>query len=95
MFFSSKLNSTAKNVYDIAIVGGGIVGCATARQLKLIKPNLHAVLIEKEAKLAAHQSGHNSGVLHAGIYYAPGSLKARLCVQDIFEASTWLMNIVI
>lgn len=83
MFFSSKLNSTAKNVYDVAIVGGGIVGCATARQLKLIKPNLHAVLIEKEAKLAAHQSGHNSGVLHAGIYYAPGSLKARLCVQGI------------
>ncbi|CAK5070109.1 unnamed protein product [Meloidogyne enterolobii] len=83
MFFSPKLNSTAKNVYDVAIVGGGIVGCATARQLKLSKPNLRAVLVEKEAKLAAHQSGHNSGVLHSGIYYVPGSLKARLCVKGI------------
>uniref|UniRef100_A0A914NKU1 L-2-hydroxyglutarate dehydrogenase, mitochondrial n=1 Tax=Meloidogyne incognita TaxID=6306 RepID=A0A914NKU1_MELIC len=83
MFFSPKLNSTAKNVYDVVIVGGGIVGCATARQLKLSKPNLRAVLVEKEAKLAAHQSGHNSGVLHSGIYYVPGSLKARLCVKGI------------
>lgn len=64
---------------DLAVVGGGIVGLATAYQLLCAHPDLHLVLIEKEEGLAAHQSGHNSGVIHAGIYYAPGSLKARLC----------------
>ncbi len=61
------------------MIGGGIVGLATAYQLLGAQPDLRLVLIEKENRLAAHQSGHNSGVIHAGIYYAPGSLKARLC----------------
>lgn len=68
-------------IYDIAVVGGGIVGLATARDLLLRHPNLKLVLLEKEPALSRHQSGHNSGVIHSGIYYPPGSLKARLCVE--------------
>ena len=67
--------------YDIAVVGGGIVGLATLRELGLRFPSLRLALIEKEARLSAHQSGHNSGVVHSGIYYAPGSHKARLCID--------------
>uniref|UniRef100_A0A8C9RBV6 L-2-hydroxyglutarate dehydrogenase, mitochondrial n=1 Tax=Scleropages formosus TaxID=113540 RepID=A0A8C9RBV6_SCLFO len=67
--------------YDVAVVGGGIVGLATARELILRHPTLSFVLLEKEKELAVHQSGHNSGVIHSGIYYTPGSLKARLCVK--------------
>jgi L-2-hydroxyglutarate oxidase len=65
--------------YDVVIVGGGIVGLATALRLGEARPGLRIAILEKEAELATHQSGHNSGVLHAGLYYAPGSLKARLC----------------
>ena len=65
--------------HDIAVIGGGIVGLATAYQILLRKPGLSLALVEKEPELASHQSGHNSGVLHAGLYYAPGSRKARLC----------------
>jgi 2-hydroxyglutarate dehydrogenase len=65
---------------DACVVGGGIVGIATARELKRRHPDSDVVVLEREARLAAHQSGHSSGVIHAGIYYAPGSLKARLCV---------------
>ena len=64
---------------DVAIIGAGIVGLATALRLLQQKPDLRVVLLEKEATVAAHQTGHNSGVLHAGLYYQPGSLKARLC----------------
>ncbi len=64
---------------DLVVIGGGIVGLATAYQLLRHHPDLQLVLLEKEDRLAAHQSGHNSGVVHAGIYYAPGSLKAQLC----------------
>ena len=64
---------------DVAIIGAGIVGLATALRLLQRRPDLRVVLLEKEATVAAHQSGHNSGVLHAGLYYEPGSLKARLC----------------
>jgi len=67
--------------YDVAIIGGGIVGLATARALLERSPSLHLVLCEKEAELGTHQTGHNSGVIHSGIYYKPGSLKARLCVE--------------
>jgi (S)-2-hydroxyglutarate dehydrogenase len=65
--------------YDIAIIGGGILGLATAHRLKSVRPDLRLAIVEKEGQLATHQSGRNSGVLHAGVYYAPGSLKARLC----------------
>ncbi len=65
--------------YDFAIVGGGIVGASTAWQLKKRFPDKSIVLIEKEHELASHQTGHNSGVIHAGVYYQPGSLKADFC----------------
>lgn len=65
--------------FDLAVAGGGIVGLATAYRLLLDRPSLSLVLLEKEDELATHQTGHNSGVLHAGLYYAPGSRKARLC----------------
>jgi len=67
--------------YDLAIVGAGIVGLATAREFLLRQPALHVIVLEKEAAIASQQSGHNSGVIHSGIYYAPGSLKARACVE--------------
>jgi L-2-hydroxyglutarate oxidase LhgO len=66
-------------LYDVAIVGAGLVGLATARHLLLARPELRLVVVEKEAGVAGHQSGHNSGVVHAGLYYPPGSLKATLC----------------
>ena len=66
------------STYDVAIVGGGIVGLATAHALINERPNAKLVVLEKEPRVAAHQSGHNSGVVHSGIYYPPGSLKARL-----------------
>ncbi len=64
---------------SIGIVGGGIVGLAIGRELSRRRPGVRIVVFEKEARLAAHQTGHNSGVVHAGIYYKPGSLKATLC----------------
>ncbi|HTW84948.1 MAG TPA: L-2-hydroxyglutarate oxidase [Candidatus Sulfotelmatobacter sp.] len=68
-------------VYDIAVVGGGIVGLATTRELLLRHPKLRVANVEKEAVWSKHQTGHNSGVIHSGIYYKPGSLKAKLCVE--------------
>jgi L-2-hydroxyglutarate oxidase len=68
-------------VHDVLIIGGGIVGLATALEVTRRQPNLRLIVLEKEDTLAAHQSGHNSGVIHSGIYYRPGSLKARLCVE--------------
>jgi len=69
-----------KQGYDIAIIGGGIVGLASAMELLLRHPSLRLVILEKEHELAQHQTGHNSGVIHSGIYYVPGSLKAKACV---------------
>lgn len=68
-------------VYDIAIIGGGIVGAASFYKLQTHFPSLKIILIEKEAVLANHQTGNNSGVIHSGLYYKPGSLKAKNCVQ--------------
>ena len=65
--------------YDFAIIGAGIVGLAAAREILRARPRSSIVLLEKENAVAWHQTGHNSGVIHSGIYYAPGSLKARLC----------------
>jgi L-2-hydroxyglutarate oxidase len=67
------------NQFDVAIVGGGIVGLATARALA--ERGLRVTVLEKEARLGAHQTGHNSGVIHSGLYYKPGSLKAQNCVR--------------
>ncbi len=69
----------ADRTYDVVVVGAGIVGLATARALLEKRPALRLAVLDKEAKPGLHQTGHNSGVLHSGIYYAPGSLKARLC----------------
>ena len=66
-------------MYDFCVIGGGIVGLATAVSLQDAFPGCELVVVEKEADVGRHQTGHNSGVIHAGIYYAPGSLKARLC----------------
>jgi len=74
---------------DVAIVGGGIVGLATAHALLDRRPDLTVAVLEKEAELATHQSGHNSGVIHAGLYYPPGSTKARLCVQGKAELEAY------
>ena len=71
--------------YDVAVIGGGIVGAATFYKLQKKNPNLKIVLIEKMNQLADHQTGHNSGVIHSGLYYKPGSLKARNCIQGRHE----------
>ena len=71
--------------YDVAIVGGGIIGLATALRLLQRRPDLKLVVLEKESELLAHQSTHNSGVVHAGLYYAAGSRKARFCREGKAE----------
>lgn len=70
-----------EDIYDIIIVGGGIVGAATFYKMQTRYPHLRILLIEKEKELADHQTGHNSGVVHSGLYYKPGSLKAKNCVE--------------
>ena len=72
-------------MYDYAIIGAGIVGLSTARELQRRNPGKTVVVLEKERGVARHQTGHNSGVIHAGIYYEPGSLKARFCKQGLIE----------
>ncbi|WP_069866461.1 L-2-hydroxyglutarate oxidase [Pseudomonas citronellolis] len=67
-------------MYDFIIIGGGIVGMSTAMQLTQVYPDAKILLLEKEAGPARHQTGHNSGVIHAGVYYTPGSLKAKFCL---------------
>ena len=70
-------------MYDYLIIGGGIVGLSTAWQLQQREPDKKILLVEKEDQFAKHQTGHNSGVIHAGIYYAPGSLKAEFCKAGV------------
>ena len=69
--------------YDVAIIGGGIIGLSTALWLTELYPRRRVVVIEKEKELAVHQTGHNSGVIHSGIYYRPGSQKAKFCVSGV------------
>lgn len=71
--------------YDLIIVGGGIVGLATALKVKQANPALNLVILEKEKGIALHQTGHNSGVIHSGLYYKPGSLKATNCIRGYTE----------
>ena len=71
--------------YDIAVIGAGIIGLATGLKLASDYSNLRTVVLEKEAQVALHQTGHNSGVIHAGIYYAPGSQKANFCATGSLE----------
>ena len=73
--------------YDFVIVGGGIVGVSTAWQLKQRYADADILLVEKEPGLACHQTGHNSGVIHAGVYYQPGSLKADFCRRGRIKPS--------
>ena len=68
------------SLYDLTIIGGGILGLATALKITAVHPRLRLLLLEKEPDLARHQTGNNSGVIHSGLYYRPGSLKARTCV---------------
>ena len=71
--------------YDLTIIGGGILGLATALKITAAHPNIRVLLLEKEAQLARHQTGNNSGVIHSGLYYRPGSLKAQSCVGGRIE----------
>jgi (S)-2-hydroxyglutarate dehydrogenase len=79
------VSSQAPERCDIAIVGGGILGLAVARELGKRRPGSSICVLEREQQLGTHQTGHNSGVIHAGVYYVPGSLKARLCVEGARE----------
>jgi L-2-hydroxyglutarate oxidase LhgO len=88
---SIRPNASAENAWEegdmgserIAVIGGGILGLAVARRLGELMPGASVTVLEKENKVAAHQTGHNSGVVHAGLYYAPGSLKATLCRRGV------------
>ena len=71
------------------MVGAGLIGLATAREIVNRQPGIRVLVLEKEAQIASHQSGHNSGVIHSGIYYQPGSLKARLCVHGAAKLRTF------
>ncbi len=73
--------STERQVFDFVVIGGGIVGLSTARALLERHPGARLAVLEKEGGWARHQTGHNSGVIHSGIYYKPGSLKARFCLE--------------
>jgi len=67
--------------YDIVVIGGGVVGLAVGREITRRFPRMRVTVLEKEARVGSHQSGHNSGVIHSGVYYKPGSIKARTCVE--------------
>src|ERR1044071_8126743 len=76
---SASVLAPVPTVCDLAVVGGGILGLAVARELQLRHPGCAVVVLEAEGRIALHQSGNNSGVVHQGVYYRPGSLKAQLC----------------
>ena len=80
-----QFKNSMEKTFDVIIVGGGIVGAATLYKMQKAYPDLSILLLEKESKLADHQTGHNSGVIHSGLYYKPGSLKAKNCVKGRHE----------
>jgi len=82
-------SSTPVERADLLVIGGGILGLATAREMLIRRPGLRVLVVEQEPRLAAHQTGHNSGVVHAGLYYTPGSLKARLCREGKVALETY------
>ena len=75
--------------YDVVLVGGGIVGLATGYKLISARPDLKIAILEKESQLAKHQTANNSGVIHSGLYYKPGSLKAINCIKGYHELVTF------
>ena len=79
-------------IFDVVILGGGIVGLSLAKQLLENRPSLSICIVDKESSLACHNSGRNSGVLHAGIYYKPESLKAKVCVKGALRLKEWILN---
>ena len=76
-----------KTDFDIVVIGGGIVGLAVAYKISRAHPKVRIAVLEKEGRLAAHQTGRNSGVIHSGLYYKPGSIKATTCTAEIGRAS--------
>lgn len=87
-----NISDVTQNKFDCTIVGGGIVGLSTARELALRYPKMTFSVLEKETDLSLHQSGNNSGVIHSGIYYSPGSLKAKLCVDGLRRSYSYLTS---
>ncbi len=83
------MSELSRRDYDVAIIGGGIVGLATAWQFIQSNPRKNVILIEKETTVGSHQTGHNSGVIHAGVYYQPGSLKAQFCKKGAVETKAF------
>ena len=82
---ASAFTNMNSSPYDIAVIGGGIVGLSFAMQATAAFPRARVLVLEKEDGLARHQTGHNSGVIHSGVYYKAGSLKSRLCVAGARE----------
>ena len=78
-----------KNPYDIVIIGAGIIGLATGMKLLEKHPKIKIAIIDKDSEVSTQQSGHNSGVVHSGIYYKPGSFKAKFCVEGRTSMSTF------
>ena len=81
------------NKYDFIIIGGGITGLSIGKQLREKSPNIKILVIEKEKELGLHSSGRNSGVLHAGVYYQEGSIKAKVCVNGAKRLKSWVIKI--
>ena len=71
--------------FEIVVIGGGIVGLASAYKIAMGHPDIRIAVLEKEEKIATHQTGHNSGVIHSGLYYTPGSTKAKTCAKGSKE----------
>lgn len=94
--FTNPLNQSysqyQKNNYDVLVVGGGIVGFATARELLIRNKLLKVALVEKENGPAIHQSGHNSGVIHAGMYYKPGTMRAKMCIEGLYKTYEYCLQ---